>query len=244
MADDDTRIALRPDRQKLDGLQLSDVRARFALVPTNMAEVFEFSKMMSSGRIGVPAFLVGNPGDCLRIVGIAARSGLDPFMLADDAHEVNKRMAFGAKAIHAIVQSSGILEGDLAVRFAGTGEALTATVTGKRRGGQTHTETYQLATIKVRNSPLWATQPRQQMGYYAIRAWCRLHASDALMGLVAREDAAIDAIAVEVPAAPAMTIDKVAAQLSAPAQDPDTGELAPEAAAHMESIGETYAEVR
>lgn len=262
---DDTRLAMRPNRELLDPVRLRDVHSRAALVPQTMGEVFEFAKMMASGRIGVPAFLVNNPGDCLRIVGIAARCGLDPFMLADESHEVNKRMAFGAKAIHAIVLASGVLEGDLTLSFAGGGETLTATVTGKRREGAVHTETYHIATITTRNSPLWKQQPRQQLGYYAIRAWCRLHAPDALMGLVAREDAPIDVTPETVETRPQTALEKVTAALKAdpgahiveqvagpaaaaeagPDFAPETGEmLSDEKAAHMAEIASGVKEAK
>lgn len=40
-----------------------------------------------------------------------------------------------------------------------------------------------MVQARVRNSPLWAEDPRQQLGYLSSRRWARLHASDAIMGI-------------------------------------------------------------
>jgi hypothetical protein len=206
-----------------------------ALIPTNMAEAFEFAKIMSSGRTSVPAFLINNAGDCLRIVAIACRCGLDPFAIADGAYVVKDggRMAFEAKTVYGIVLASGILDGDLQTTVVGAGEDMIAVVIGKRRNGQPHKETYTLRTITTRNSPLWKQQPRQQLIYYAQRGWCRLHAPDALMGMIARDDAPIDVT--PEPVAPRTAMDLVTATLETP-HDPDTGEIDAAATEHMAAI--------
>lgn len=212
----DTRLA---PSSVVYGIAERDPRDRGALVPTNMREAMDFATSMATGRLSVPEFLHNNPGDCLRLVMIAGRTGLDPFMLADQTYIVpsSKRMAFQAQAIHAIALASGVLDGDVEVKITGTGDDLVGHATGKRRGSPARTEVYTLRSITVRNSPLWKTQTRQQFTYYCQRAWCRLHAADALMGLVAREDP-IDVTATEIAEAPppASAIDKVAAALSSP----------------------------
>ncbi len=195
---DMTREAIRPDRAITDPMNLKDPGIKGALVPATASEAMEMAKMICSGKFAVPNYLHNNPGDCLRIVLVAARSGLDPFMLANESYLTEskktgeKRMEFMAKAVHAIVLASGVLQGDLGTKVEGQGANLSCTVTGQRRGGRTHTETYYMAPIHPKNSPLWQSQPRQQLIYYAERSWCRAHAPDALMGLVAREDPMID----------------------------------------------------
>ena len=191
------RVALRPDRTITDPMPLRDPGIRGALVPSTAAEAMEMAKMVSSGRFAIPAYLKDNPGDCLRLVLIAARSRLDTFMLANQSYLTKsrsgeERMEFQAQAIHAIVLASGILVGDLGVKVEGEGANLSCTVTAARLGGGTHTETYYMKTITTKNSPLWAQQPRQQLIYYAERAWCRAHAPDAIMGLIATEDPPLD----------------------------------------------------
>ncbi|MFB6349977.1 RecT family recombinase [Moraxella sp. ZJ142] len=40
-----------------------------------------------------------------------------------------------------------------------------------------------LAQAEVRNSPLWVTDPRQQLAYLAAKRWARLHAPEVLLGV-------------------------------------------------------------
>ncbi len=203
----------QPNRELLDPLTTSPTGTRGALVPTNAGEAMEFAKVMASGDIGVPAHLRNKPGVCLRIVSDAMNTGMSPFHLAYDSYAISGRLAYGAKSIHAMVLASGLLDGDLSLDFHGEGEAMVCTVTGRRRGSGEHAESYALRNITVRNSPLWKSQPRQQMGYYAVRAWCRLHVPDAIMGLVAREDDPLPMRDVTPRAEPATAVGAVAQQL-------------------------------
>ena len=203
----------QPSRERLDPLTTRPTGTRGALVPANAGEAMEFAKVMASGDIGVPAHLRHKPGVCLRIVSDAMNTGMSPFHLADDSYAINGRLAYGAKSIHAMVLASGLLDGDLTLDFRGEGEALVCTVTGRRRNGAEHAESYAIKSIATKNSPLWKSQPRQQMGYYAVRAWCRLHAPDAIMGLVAREDDPLPMRDVTPRAEPATAVGAVAQQL-------------------------------
>lgn len=211
---------MQPNREVTDLIPVSQDDMRGALVPRNMGEAMECAKIMSTGRVSLPAFLRNNPGDCLRIVGIATRTGLDPFMLANHFYLTKsksgeERMAAEAQAVHAIAMASGLIHGDLNLKFAGQAPDLSCTVTGTTRNGTTHTHIYFMKSIQTRNSPLWRDQPQQQLGYYSERAWCRLHAPGAMMGLIARGDPVIDVSAGEAGPEEAKTeTDKVLEHLS------------------------------
>lgn len=221
---------LQPNREVTDLIPVSQDDMRGALVPRNMGEAMECAKIMSTGRVSLPAFLRGNPGDCLRIVGIAVRTGLDPFMLANHfyltkSRSGEERMAAEAQAVHAIAMASGLIHGDLKLAFAGQGQALACTVTGTTRNGTTHRHTYYLQSIRTKNSPLWVDQPQQQLGYYAERAWCRLYAPGAMMGVIARGDPIIDVSADEPGSEePKSEADKVLEHLSG---TPESGQKEP-----------------
>lgn len=45
-----------------------------------------------------------------------------------------------------------------------------------------------LAQASVRNSPLWASDPRQQLAYLADRRWARLNTPDVIMGVYTRDE--------------------------------------------------------
>ncbi len=187
------RGALVANRDIVDSIPFVQGEATGALVPQNMGQALELAKIMAGGSVGVPKHLRGQPAVCMRIITDALQFGLNPFHLADDSMVINDRLAYGAKSIHAMTLRSGLLNGRLEIDYKGEGQALVCTVSGFLHGSsKVRTKSVRLSQITVMNSPLWKTDPQQQLGYYTERAWCRLHAPDAVMGLVAREDPPID----------------------------------------------------
>lgn len=47
-----------------------------------------------------------------------------------------------------------------------------------------------LVQCRVRNSPLWADDPRQQIAYLAVKRWTRLHCPDVLLGVYTPDELA------------------------------------------------------
>lgn len=45
-----------------------------------------------------------------------------------------------------------------------------------------------LEQASVRNSPLWATDPKQQLAYLAVKRWTRLYAPDVILGVYTRDE--------------------------------------------------------
>lgn len=215
------RKSLEPNRQIADRIPVVSSGTAVALVPQDAGQAMEFAKLMALGGVGIPAHLRGNPGTCLRIVSDAMISGMSPFHLADDSYEISGRLAYGAKTIYAMTLRSGVLESDLPMSFKGEGEGLSCTVTGRRKGGSQQTKTVVLSQVKTRNSPLWKTDTQQQLGYYTRRAWCRLHAPDAIMGLMANTDDVIDRGEAEViEDKPQTAVEAVTAHLTGPEPEP------------------------
>ena len=187
------RGALVANRDIVDQVPFVQGQTTGALVPQNMGQALELAKIMAGGNVGVPKHLRGQPAVCMRIITDALQFALNPFHLADDSYVINDRLGYGAKTIHAMTLRSGVLDGRLDVTYEGEGANLICTVTGRLRGStRVSIKTVRLSQITTMNSPLWKSDPQQQLGYYTERAWCRLHAPDAIMGLVAREDPMID----------------------------------------------------
>ena len=44
-------------------------------------------------------------------------------------------------------------------------------------------EPLHLADVEVRNSPLWKTNPKQQLAYLAVKYWARLHTPEVILGV-------------------------------------------------------------
>ncbi len=187
------RGALVANRDIVDQVPFVQGQTTGALVPQNMGQALELAKIMAGGNVGVPKHLRGQPAVCMRVITDALQFALNPFHLADDSYVINDRLGYGAKSIHAMTLRSGVLNGRLEVTYEGQGANLVCTVSGRLRGATSvSVKSVRLSQITTMNSPLWKTDPQQQLGYYTERAWCRLHAPDAIMGLVAREDPMID----------------------------------------------------
>lgn len=175
----------------LESMGSRDVTAgmnRVVMQPENMQQCMALAEMMSRGNF-VPKHLREKPGDCLAVVLQSARWGMDPFAVGSKTFFVNDRMAYEAQLVAAVVNSSGVLEGRLKVTWSGTGEKMTCLVRGKIKGDDEILEREViLEDIKTRNSPLWKTDTRQQLGYYTQRAWARLYTPEVLLGVYSPDE--------------------------------------------------------
>ncbi len=207
------------------------------LAPQSFGEVVQFAELMSKCSF-VPKHLRNRPADCMAVCMQALRWEMDPFSVAQKTYFVSEGAAPGyeAQLISAVVHSRAPLDGRLSVTWTGEGSGLSCTVTGKFRGDPTpKAKTCRIANIKVKNSPLWAADPEQQLAYYTTRAWARLYCPDIIMGVYTREELADG----EAPAVgpdeakdvtpPASRLDKLEATIAdTPAPDHVGSEPAPE----------------
>lgn len=69
----------------------------------------------------------------------------------------------------------------------GLGIRIWATMKGE---AQPRTLELLLVQCRVRNSPLWADDPRQQIAYLAVKRWTRLHCPDVLLGVYTPDELA------------------------------------------------------
>lgn len=153
------------------------------LVPRNMGEAMEFAKMMAATRF-VPPHLRGNASDCLAVVMFSSRVEADPFAVASKTYFVNDRMAFEAQLVVALINTRAPLVGRLHYEWTGEGNSLSCTVTGKLRGDtREKSVTQAISSITTKNSPLWKSNPAQQLGYLTARMWGRLHTPEVLLGI-------------------------------------------------------------
>lgn len=180
----------RFDAPVLKGMESSAIMASgaVAFLPANMAEAMELAKLMASSNF-MPKHLRGVPGDCLAVVLQSMRWGMDPFAVGNKTYFVNDRMAYEAQLVNAVVNTSRVLEGRLKIEWDGEGDALICKVTGTIKGDPEPKSVWQeFRLIKTKNSPLWQSSPRQQLGYYTSRMWGRLHTPEVLLGVYTPED--------------------------------------------------------
>ena len=151
---------------------------------SHMAQMFKFAEMMACGIATVPKHLQKNPADCLAVVMQATQWGMNPFAVAQKTHIVNGALGYEAQLVNAVLQSTGAIKGAFAYEYTGTEVPVCrvgAVITGHE--AITWGEWLSAATVTTKNSPLWKTNPKQQLGYLQVKNWARSYCPGAILGV-------------------------------------------------------------
>lgn len=156
----------------------------------NMRRVQELAKAMASSKVTVPKHLQGNEGDCTAIVLQAMNWGMNPFAVAQKTHLVNGTLGYEAQLVNAVIQTSGAIKGRFHYEYRGDGEALECRVGATIAGEDeiTFGEWLILKSVTTRNSPLWKTNVKQQMGYLQVKNWARAFTPSAILGVYTADE--------------------------------------------------------
>lgn len=151
----------------------------------SMESAMAIAEVMASSKVTVPKHLQGSKGDCMAIVLQSMNWGMNPFVVAQKTHIVNGALGYEAQLVNAVVQSQGFIAGAFQYEYQGTGEALECRVGAVLRGQKTVTwgEWLKLLNVTVRNSPLWKSNVKQQMGYLQVKNWARAYTPQAILGV-------------------------------------------------------------
>ena len=181
----------------------------------SVGDISDMARIMAATGIGVRHAFRNNVGACFRVCWQAMAWSMDPFAVAAKAYVVkNQRgeeeVSYEAQLIHAAINGSGLLEGPLEEpEYEGIGQDMSCLVTGTLAGG--HVRTYHsppIRNIRVKNSPLWQSDPELQLWYFSARNWSRKWAPDVILGVYSPDEwetgslvdgGMIDGQAVEVP---------------------------------------------
>src|ERR1700680_1972716 len=198
MPDDERmkQIESRIDKEIAGGLVLSASSGVATIAPRNIGELMEFAKMMAVSGPCVRSAFRGNPGACLALAIQAFRWGADPFAVANKAYitKNNKtgeeQIAYEAQLVHAIINSSSVLQKRLRPTYSGEGASRKCVIVGLVKGEEEplEYESPEIAKIGVKNSPLWTADPDQQLFYYSSRAWARRHVPEILLGIYTTDE--------------------------------------------------------
>lgn len=170
-----------------------------------------FASLMAQGASTVPRHLQGNAADCMAVAMQAAQWQMNPFAVAQKTHLINGVLGYEAQLVNAVVSRSGVLAtrfeyewygpwenviGKFNIRKgdkgeyrvpgwnmadeAGIGIIIKARLKGEDSPRQLD---LLLAQARVRNSTLWADDPRQQLAYLAVKRWARLYCPDVILGV-------------------------------------------------------------
>ena len=150
-----------------------------------MRSLVTFAELMASSSVAVPQHLRGKKADCLAIVMQAARWGMDPFAVAQKTHLVNGALGYEAQLILAVLQTTGVIKGAPHYEYSGEGNDMRCRV-GMILSIETDprwTQWIRNGDVTTRNSPLWKTNPAQQLGYLQVKNWARQYAPGAILGV-------------------------------------------------------------
>jgi hypothetical protein len=150
-----------------------------------MDRMMRFADMMSSGRATVPKHLQGNSADCLAVVMQATQWGMNPFAVAQKTHLVNGTLGYEAQLVNAVLQTTGAIDGDFAYEYKGEDSTLECRVGAVPKGSNEILwgQWLHIKLVTVKNSPLWKSNPRQQMGYLQVKNWARAFKPAAILGV-------------------------------------------------------------
>jgi hypothetical protein len=158
---------------------------------SRMGEVMEFAKLMGMSDVAVPKHLRNNPGACLAVTMQAVEWGFSPFQVANKSYSVNDRLAYESQLIHAVILKRAPVKGRTKVEYTGEGPTRVCRVWVdlKDEPGQIAEYTSPpFATIQPKNSPLWKTDPDQQLFYFSARSLARRHFPDVILGVYAKDE--------------------------------------------------------
>ncbi|WP_312749628.1 RecT family recombinase [Atlantibacter hermannii] len=167
-----------------------------------MDRMMKLADIMSQGVATVPKHLQGRPSDCLAIIMQAARWGMDPFVVGQKSHLVNGVLGYEAQLYNALITSSNVVHGRFKYEYGGDWEKIVGKKDSRDESGLfvrvgavlrgetdiTWGEPLYLADITTRNSPLWKTAPKQQIGYLAVKYWARSYCPEVTMGIYDKDD--------------------------------------------------------
>lgn len=160
-----------------------------SIAPQTLGEVVRFAEVMSKADIALPKHLRGNAGACMAVAMQALEWQMSPFAVASKSYSVNGAIAYEAQLINAVVNTRSGIQGRLKYNYQGTGNDMTCTVSGILDGETYEYTSPSIGSITTKNSPLWKSDPQQQLGYFAARSWARRYVPEVLLGVYDREEA-------------------------------------------------------
>lgn len=180
--------------------------------PEGLNQLMKFAEVMAQSRVTVPAHLAGKPADCMAVAMQAAQWGMNPFAVAQKTHVVSGTLGYEAQLVNAVISTMSPTKDRINYEWFGPWERVIGKFVEKtsKNGNQYIAPGWTLkdeegcgvrvwATMKgedqprvlelmlsqaqVRNSTLWASDPKQQLAYLATKRWSRLHCPDVIMGV-------------------------------------------------------------
>lgn len=177
------------DKMPMNSVGMASTGAGSKIAPQNLGEVVKFAQVMARADIALPKHLRGNEGACMAVALQALDWEMNPFAVASKSYQVNGTIAYEAQLIAAVVNTRSGIKGRLRYTYSGTGNEMTCTVSGTIDGEEYTYTSPPIGGITPKNSPLWKTDPQQQLGYFSARSWARRYTPEVILGVYDREEA-------------------------------------------------------
>jgi len=178
----------------------------------------KLAQMMSVSQNALPLAFQGNVGDCLAVVIQAQQWGMNPYAIAQKTSFINGNISYEAQLVNSVINKLAPIEHRIKYEFFGDWTKIIGKVkAGKSSNGKNilvsswapededglgvtvyttlkgESEPRKLdvllAQAQVRNSPLWVSDPKQQLCYLAVKKWSRLFCPDVIMGVYTPDEA-------------------------------------------------------
>lgn len=189
-----TSVAAPTRKLDLAAIQGDKLGGGAMFLPSTMQECVDFASIMSRSDFAIPPKFRNNPGACLAITIQASRWAADPFGVIQKAYVVkaadgSERIAYEAQLVAAVVNTRAPLCGRLELIYSGEGATRRVKVVGTFRDTGEIREVVTPTVAKCKKkSPLWDSDPDQQLAYYGIRAWGRRWVPEVLLGIYSVEE--------------------------------------------------------
>ena len=156
------------------------------LAEGSFASMWRLAEAMAKAKT-ISKDFQNSPGDCLRAVELAHRTGQSPFAIIDHLFNVGGKLAYDGQGMAAMINAHPKIVGSLRYVYSGDGDRRECRVVG-RLAGETEdrdvvvTLKQGLADSKGARAR-WQSDPDQMLAYYGARKWGRRHAPEVTMGL-------------------------------------------------------------
>ena len=181
--------------------------------PARFQSMNMIAEIMASGTCTVPRHLAGNKGDCFAIVMQSAQWGMNPYAVAQKTHIVSGSLGYEAQLVNAVVEKH--LRSEFEYEWFGDWSRILGKFTWREgKNGKYQVPGWNqedeaglgvrvwnsakpgkvlellLVQATVRNSTLWASDPKQQLAYLAVKRWSRLYCPGAILGVYTPDELA------------------------------------------------------
>jgi hypothetical protein len=155
--------------------------------PTNFISLKDRAIMMSKSTI-IPKQFQGSPANCFIALDLADQWNYSPLAVMRNTYVLNGNIGFSGQLVHSLLRT--LLKEKLRYEIKGDilkDMSITVTNITPNKEDEESLTIYG-KNITTQNSPLWKTDPAQQLSYFATRAWVRRYRPEVLLGIYTEEE--------------------------------------------------------